>query len=162
MNNRLTNLAEIMTKLNIEWIGGLIHSVRNEIATLEPEREYRMDRIAECRGVFREILLGCGKNVNGKTLSEKYYLPKTKAIAESLWKLDRWWIEEKLWWEHGRNRTNAILTIYPPEKYGDVLKRTGAASNAYTDNDSTVFHTTISKEDLPTCWGKYTRQESNL
>lgn len=38
---------------------------------------------------------------------------------------------------------------FPPEKYGDVLKRTGAASNASTNDDATTFHTTISKEDLP-------------
>ena len=38
---------------------------------------------------------------------------------------------------------------YPPEKYGDVLKRAGAASNASTNSDATTFHTTISKEDLP-------------
>ena len=38
---------------------------------------------------------------------------------------------------------------YPPEKYGDVLKRAGAASNASTNNDATTFHTTFSKEDLP-------------
>jgi zinc protease len=38
---------------------------------------------------------------------------------------------------------------FPPEQYGDVLKRTGAASNASTNNDATTFHTTISKEDLP-------------
>lgn len=39
---------------------------------------------------------------------------------------------------------------YPPEKYEEVLKRAGAASNASTSNDFTVFHTTFSKEDLPT------------
>jgi zinc protease len=38
---------------------------------------------------------------------------------------------------------------FPPEKYGDVLKRAGAASNASTNDDATTFHTTISKEDLP-------------
>ncbi len=38
---------------------------------------------------------------------------------------------------------------FPPEKYGDVLKRAGAASNASTSDDATIFHTTISKEDLP-------------
>jgi zinc protease len=38
---------------------------------------------------------------------------------------------------------------FPPEKYGDVLKRAGASSNAITSDDATVFHTTISKEDLP-------------
>jgi zinc protease len=38
---------------------------------------------------------------------------------------------------------------YPPAKYDEALKRAGAASNAYTDNDLTVYHTTFSKEDLP-------------
>jgi zinc protease len=38
---------------------------------------------------------------------------------------------------------------YPPQKYDEVLKRAGAASNASTSNDLTVFHTTFSKEDLP-------------
>ena len=38
---------------------------------------------------------------------------------------------------------------YPPEKYEDVLKRAGAASNADTSSDRTTFHTTFSKEDLP-------------
>src|SRR5689334_22105715 len=39
---------------------------------------------------------------------------------------------------------------YPPEKYNDILSRAGAASNASTSNDRTVFHNTFSKEDLPT------------
>jgi zinc protease len=39
---------------------------------------------------------------------------------------------------------------YPPEKYNDILSRAGAASNASTSNDRTAFHTTFSKEDLPT------------
>jgi len=38
---------------------------------------------------------------------------------------------------------------YPPEKYNEVLSRAGAASNASTSNDLTVYHTTFSKEDLP-------------
>ena len=38
---------------------------------------------------------------------------------------------------------------YPPEKYEEVLKRAGAASNASTSDDFTVYHTTFSKEDLP-------------
>ncbi len=38
---------------------------------------------------------------------------------------------------------------YPPEKYDEMLKRAGAASNASTSDDLTVFHTTFSKEDLP-------------
>jgi zinc protease len=39
---------------------------------------------------------------------------------------------------------------YPPAKYNQVLNRMGAASNASTDNDLTVYHTTFSKEDLET------------
>lgn len=37
---------------------------------------------------------------------------------------------------------------YPPEKYEAVLKAAGAASNAYTTDDHTAYHTTFSKEDL--------------
>jgi len=39
---------------------------------------------------------------------------------------------------------------YPPERYEAVLQETGASSNAYTDDDRTVYHTTIAKEDLET------------
>src|SRR6187399_3234204 len=38
---------------------------------------------------------------------------------------------------------------YPPERYQKVISETGAASNAYTSDDLTVYHTTFSKEDLP-------------
>jgi len=38
---------------------------------------------------------------------------------------------------------------YPPEKYQQVLSRTGASSNAFTSDDLTAYHTTFSKEDLP-------------
>ncbi len=38
---------------------------------------------------------------------------------------------------------------FSPEKYIDVLKRSGASSNANTNDDATTFHTTFSKEDLP-------------
>src|SRR5512147_731951 len=37
---------------------------------------------------------------------------------------------------------------YPPERYEAVLKAAGAASNAYTTDDHTVYHTTFSKEDF--------------
>jgi zinc protease len=37
---------------------------------------------------------------------------------------------------------------YPPEKYEAVLKTAGAASNAYTDDDLTVYHTTFTRADL--------------
>jgi zinc protease len=37
---------------------------------------------------------------------------------------------------------------YPSEKYSEILNRAGAASNASTWNDKTVYHTTFSKEDL--------------
>lgn len=36
----------------------------------------------------------------------------------------------------------------PPEKYEAAIKEAGAASNAYTSDDLTVYHTTFSKEDL--------------
>ncbi len=36
----------------------------------------------------------------------------------------------------------------PPEKYEAALKEAGAASNAYTSDDLTSYHTTFSKEDL--------------
>src|SRR5215471_7795200 len=38
---------------------------------------------------------------------------------------------------------------YPPEKYQAELKNAGAASNAFTTDDFTAYHTTFSKEDLP-------------
>ncbi|MCL5746337.1 MAG: insulinase family protein, partial [Acidobacteria bacterium] len=39
---------------------------------------------------------------------------------------------------------------YPPEKYEAVLKQAGAASNASTSDDLTVYHATFSKEDFET------------
>ena len=39
---------------------------------------------------------------------------------------------------------------FPSEKYQAVLERVGAASNASTTDDFTVYHTTFSKEDLET------------
>jgi len=39
--------------------------------------------------------------------------------------------------------------MYPPERYESVLKQAGAAQNAYTDDDLTVYHTTFTREDLP-------------
>jgi len=39
---------------------------------------------------------------------------------------------------------------YPPQKYNETLNRMGAASNASTSDDLTVYHTTFSKEDLET------------
>jgi zinc protease len=38
---------------------------------------------------------------------------------------------------------------FPPEKYTAELKNAGAASNAFTTDDFTGYHTTFSKEDLP-------------
>lgn len=37
---------------------------------------------------------------------------------------------------------------YPTAKYEATLKAAGAASNAYTSDDRTVYHTTFSKEDF--------------
>jgi zinc protease len=39
---------------------------------------------------------------------------------------------------------------FPPTKYNQTLNRIGAASNASTSDDYTVYHTTFSKEDLET------------
>jgi zinc protease len=39
---------------------------------------------------------------------------------------------------------------FPPERYEAALQETGASSNAYTDDDRTVYHTTLSKEDFET------------
>jgi zinc protease len=39
---------------------------------------------------------------------------------------------------------------YPPARYEDTLKMAGAASNAYTTDDHTAYHTTFSREDLDT------------
>lgn len=38
---------------------------------------------------------------------------------------------------------------FPPERYQSELQSAGAASNAYTSDDLTAYHTTFSKEDLP-------------
>ncbi len=38
---------------------------------------------------------------------------------------------------------------FPPVKYQGVLSAAGAATNAFTTDDFTAFHTTFSKEDLP-------------
>ncbi len=38
---------------------------------------------------------------------------------------------------------------FPPERYEARLQKAGAASNAFTSDDLTAFHTTFSKEDLP-------------
>jgi zinc protease len=37
---------------------------------------------------------------------------------------------------------------WPPERYEAALQRMGAASNAYTDDDRTVYHTTLAAVDL--------------
>ncbi len=37
---------------------------------------------------------------------------------------------------------------YPPDRYGEVLKRAGARQNAYTTDDFTNYHTTFAKEAL--------------
>lgn len=38
---------------------------------------------------------------------------------------------------------------FPAERYQAELQKAGAASNAYTSDDLTAYHTTFSKEDLP-------------
>ncbi len=37
---------------------------------------------------------------------------------------------------------------FPTEKYEAIMKQAGAATNAYTNDDSTVYHATFSKPDL--------------
>jgi zinc protease len=37
---------------------------------------------------------------------------------------------------------------FPPEKYEALLQESGASSNAYTDDDRTVYHTTLTREDF--------------
>ena len=39
---------------------------------------------------------------------------------------------------------------FPPDKYEAIKTQAGAASNAYTSDDLTAYHTTFSKEDLDT------------
>jgi zinc protease len=38
---------------------------------------------------------------------------------------------------------------FPPERYQTEIQNAGAASNAFTSDDLTAYHTTFSKEDLP-------------
>lgn len=40
--------------------------------------------------------------------------------------------------------------LYPPEKYQDIITKSGARQNAYTSDDLTNYHTTFAKEDLET------------
>ncbi|HWB84608.1 MAG TPA: pitrilysin family protein [Bryobacteraceae bacterium] len=39
---------------------------------------------------------------------------------------------------------------FPSTKYDETMRRIGASTNAFTTEDFTCFHTTFSKEDLPT------------
>jgi len=43
-----------------------------------------------------------------------------------------------------------VTPAFPPARYENTLKLAGAASNAYTTDDHTAYHTTFSKEDLET------------
>ena len=38
--------------------------------------------------------------------------------------------------------------LYPPAKYEAIMKQAGAATNAYTSDDMTVYHATFAKPDL--------------
>jgi len=40
--------------------------------------------------------------------------------------------------------------VYPPEKYQEILTKSGARQNAYTTDDFTNYHITFAKEDLET------------
>jgi len=39
---------------------------------------------------------------------------------------------------------------YPPERYEAMMQECGASSNAYTDDDRTVYHATVGREDFET------------
>ncbi len=51
---------------------------------------------------------------------------------------------------------------FPPERYERALQRMGAASNAYTDDDRTVYHTTLAAEDLDALLGMEADRFQNL
>jgi zinc protease len=51
---------------------------------------------------------------------------------------------------------------YPQQKYTETLRRIGAASNAFTTDDFTCYHTVFSKEDLPTVLGMEADRFQNL
>ncbi len=52
--------------------------------------------------------------------------------------------------------------LYPPDRYEATLKQAGAAQNAYTDDDLTVYHTTFTREDLPTILAMEADRFANL
>jgi zinc protease len=51
---------------------------------------------------------------------------------------------------------------YPKDKYTDMLRQIGAASNAFTTDDFTCYYTVFSKEDLPTVVGMEADRFQNL
>ncbi|MBM3774970.1 MAG: insulinase family protein [Acidobacteria bacterium] len=51
---------------------------------------------------------------------------------------------------------------FPTSRYEETMKKAGAASNAYTSDDLTVYHTTFSKEDLETVLGMEADRFQNL
>jgi zinc protease len=52
--------------------------------------------------------------------------------------------------------------LYPPDRYEATLKQAGAAQNAYTDDDLTVYHTTFTREDLHTILAMEADRFANL
>lgn len=52
--------------------------------------------------------------------------------------------------------------LYPPDRYEATLKQAGAAQNAYTDDDLTVYHTTFTRDDLPTILAMEADRFANL
>ena len=51
---------------------------------------------------------------------------------------------------------------YPAAKYSETMRRIGASNNAFTTDDFTCYHTTFSKEDLPTVLGMEADRFQNL
>lgn len=51
---------------------------------------------------------------------------------------------------------------FPPERYEAAIQSAGASSNAYTDDDRTVYHTTLAAEDLDTLMAMEADRFQNL
>ena len=51
---------------------------------------------------------------------------------------------------------------YPSERYEAVMQECGASTNAYTEDDRTVYHTTVGREDFETILGMEADRFQNL
>jgi zinc protease len=51
---------------------------------------------------------------------------------------------------------------FPPERYEAAIQSAGASSNAYTDDDRTVYHTTLASEDLDSLMAMESDRFQNL